>query len=98
MQKSRVKRKQSYFSRHFLSLLIMISVIFLCPDITLSATKYYYYLNPGTFRIKKDTLIFVEKLEKHGYEVVAKYKKIADQGHWYIVYICLLYTSPSPRD
>jgi sporulation related protein len=87
MQKSRVKRKQSYFSRHFLSILIVISVIFLCPDITLSATKYYYYLHTGTFRIKKDTIKFVEKLEKHGYEVVAKYKKIADQGQWYIVYI-----------
>jgi len=87
MQKSRAKGKQSYFSRHFLSILIVISVIFLCPDITLSATKYYYYLHTGSFRIKKDTIKFIEKLQKHGYKVVAKYKKIADQGHWYIVYI-----------
>ncbi|MBW1644104.1 MAG: SPOR domain-containing protein, partial [Deltaproteobacteria bacterium] len=28
-----------------------------------------------------------EKLQKHGYQVVAKYKKIGDQGHWYIVYV-----------
>jgi len=65
----------------------MISVIFLCPDITLSATKYYYYLHAGSFRIKKDTIKFIEKLQKHGYKVVAKYKKITDQGHWYIVYV-----------
>ncbi len=87
MQKSRVKGKQSYFSRHLLWILIVISVIFLCPDITLSATKYYYYLHTGSFRIKKDAIKYVEKLQKHGYKVVAKYKKIADQGHWYIVYI-----------
>jgi len=30
---------------------------------------------------------FIWKLQKHGYRVVPKYKKIADQGHWYIVYI-----------
>jgi len=87
MQKNRVKGKQSYFSRHFLSILIVISVMFLWPDITLSATKYYYYLQAGSFRIKKDAIKFIEKIEKHEYKVVAKYKKIADQGHWYIVYI-----------
>ena len=87
MQKTRVKGKQSYFSRHFLSILIVISVIFLCPDITLSGTKYYYYLHTGSFRIKKDTIKFIEKLQKHEYKVVVKYKKIADQGHWYIVYV-----------
>ena len=87
MQKSRVKGKQSYFSRLFLSILIVISVMFLWPDITLSATKYYYYLHAGSFRIKKDTIKFIEKLQKHGYKVVAKYEKIADQGHWYIIYI-----------
>jgi hypothetical protein len=87
MQKSRVKEKQSYFSRHFLSILIVISVIFICPDNTFSATKYYYYLQAGSFRIKKDAIKFIEKIEKHEYKVVAKYEKIADQGHWYIVYI-----------
>ena len=87
MQKSMVKRKRSYFSRSFLSILIVISVIFICPDTTLSATKYYYYLHAGSYRIKKDTIKFIEKLQKHGYKVVAKYKKIADQGHWYMVYI-----------
>ena len=87
MQNSRTKEKKAYFFRHFLSTLIMISVIFSCPDITLSATKYYYYLHTGSFRIKKDTIKFIEKLQKHGYKVVAKYKKIADQGHWYIVYV-----------
>ena len=87
MQKSRVKRKQSYFSRHFLSILLVISFIFFCPGITLSATKYYYYLHASSFRIKKDTIKFIGKLQKHGYEVVVKYKKIADQGYWYIVYI-----------
>ncbi len=87
MQNSRTKERQAYFFRHFLSTLIMISVIFLCPDISLSATKYYYYLHAGSFRIKKDTIKFIEKLQKHGYKVVAKYKKIADQGHWYIVYV-----------
>jgi len=87
MQNSRTKKRQAYFFRHFLSVLIVISVIFLCPDITLSATKYYYYLHAGSFRIKKDTIKFIEKLQKHGYKVVAKYQKIADQGHWYMVYI-----------
>ena len=87
MQKSRVKGKQSYFSRYFLSILIVISVMFLRPDIALSATKYYYYLHAGSFRIKKDTIKFIEKLQKHGYKVVTKYEKFADQGHWYIVYI-----------
>lgn len=87
MQKRRVKEKQSYYSRHFLSILIVISVMFLCPDVTLSAAKYYYYLHAGSFRIKKDTIKFIEKLQKHGYKVVTKHKKIADQGHWYIVYI-----------
>jgi len=87
MQKNYVKGKQSYLSRHFLSILIVISVIFICPDNTFSATKYYYYLQAGSFRIKKDAIKFIEKLEIHKYKVVAKYKKIADQGHWYIVYI-----------
>jgi len=87
MQNSRTKEKKAYCFRHFLSTLIMISVIFLCPDITLSATKYYYYLHTGSFRIKKDTISSIEKLQKHGYKVVVKYKKIADQGHWYIVYV-----------
>ena len=87
MQKNCAKGKQSYFSRYFLSTLIVISFIFLCPDITLSAKKYYFYLQAGSFRIKKDTLKFIEKLEKHEYKVVAKYQKIADQGYWYIVYI-----------
>jgi len=87
MQNCRTKKRQAYFFRHFLSILIIISVIFLCPDITLSATKYYYYLHTGSFRIKKDTIKFIEKLQKHEYKVVAKYKKIADQGHWYLVYV-----------
>ena len=87
MQNSRTKEKKAYCFRHFLSTLIMISVIFSCPDITLSATKYYYYLHTGSFRIKKDTIKFIEKLQKHEYKVVVKYKKIADQGHWYIVYV-----------
>ena len=87
MQKNLLRGKQSYFSRHFLSTLIVISFIFLCPDITLSAKKYYYYLQAGSFRIKKDAIKFIEKIEKHEYKVVAKYKKIADQGYWYIVYI-----------
>ncbi|MCP4371536.1 MAG: SPOR domain-containing protein [Deltaproteobacteria bacterium] len=87
MQKNCVKGKQSYFSRHFLSTLIVISFIFLCPDITLSAEKYYFYLQTGSFRIKKDAMKFIEKIEKHEYKVVAKYEKIADQGYWYIVYI-----------
>jgi len=87
MQNSRTKEKKACFFRHFLSTLIVISVMFSCPDITLSATKYYYYLHTGSFRIKKDTIKFIEKLQKHGYKVVAKYKKIADQGHWYLVYV-----------
>ncbi len=87
MKKNCVKGKQSYFSRHFLSTLIVISFIFLCPDITLSAKKYYFYLQTGSFRIKKDAMKFIEKIEKHEYKVVAKYEKIADQGYWYIVYI-----------
>jgi len=87
MQKNCVTEKQSYFSRHFLSTLMVISFIFLCPDITLSATKYYYYLQTGSFRIKQDAIKFIEKIETHEYKVVAKYKKIADLGHWYIVYI-----------
>ena len=87
MLKSRVKGKQSYFSRHFLWILIVMSFIFICPDTTLSASKYYYYLHSGSFRIKKDTIKFIGKLQKHGFKVVAKYKKIADQGHWYMVYV-----------
>jgi len=87
MEKNRVKGKQPYFSRHFLSTLIVISFIFLCPDITLSATKYYFYLQAGSFRIKKDAIKFIEKIEKHEYKVVTKHQKIADQGYWYIVYI-----------
>ena len=87
MQKNRLKGKQSYFSKHFLSILIVISFIFLCPDITLSAKKYYYYLQAGSFRIKKEAIKFIEKIEKHEYKVVAKYEKIADQGNWYIIYI-----------
>jgi SPOR domain len=87
MENSRTKEKKAYFFRHFLSTLIVISVIFLCSDITLSATKYYYYLHTSSFRIKKDTIKFMEKLQKHGYQVVAKYKKIGDQGHWYMVYV-----------
>ena len=85
MENSRTKEKKAYFFRHFLSTLIVISIIFLCSDITLSATKYYYYLHTGSFRIKKDTLKFIEKLQKYGYQVVTKYKKIGDQGHWYMV-------------
>lgn len=87
MQKNCVTEKQSYFSRHFLSILMLISFIFLCPDITLSATKYYYYLQTGSFRIKQDAIKFIEKIETHKYKGVTKYEKIADQGHWYIVYI-----------
>jgi len=87
MQKNRIKKRKPYFLRHFLSTLIVISFIFLYPDITLSAEKYYYYLQAGSFRIKKDAIKFIEKIEKHEYKVVAKYEKIADQGHWYIVYI-----------
>ena len=87
MQKNRVKGKPPYFSKSFLTTLIVISFIFICPDITLSATKYYYYLHAGSFRIQKDTIKFIEKLQRHGYKAVAKYKKIADQGYWYIVYI-----------
>ena len=87
MQNSRTKEKKACFFRHLLSTLIVISIIFLCSDIALSATKYYYYLHVGSFRIKKDTIKFIEKLQKHGYQVVAKYKKIGDQGHWYIVYV-----------
>ena len=87
MQKNRAKGKQSYLLRLFLSTLIVISFIFLSPDFTLSATKYYYYLQVGSFRIKQDAIKFIEKIEKHEYEVVVKYKKIADQGQWYIVYI-----------
>ena len=87
MQKNCVKGKQSYLSRHFLSILIVISVIFICPDNTFSAAKYYYYLQTGSFRIKKDAIKFIEKIEKHEYKVVAKYEKIADQGNWYIIYI-----------
>jgi len=87
MQKNRAKGKQSYLLRLFLSTLIVISFIFLSPDFTLSATKYYYYLQVGSYRIKQDAIKFIEKIEKHEYEVVVKYKKIADQGQWYIVYI-----------
>jgi len=87
MHNNRTKEIKACFFRHFLSTLIVISVIFLWSDITLSATKYYYYLHTGSFRIKKDTIKFIEKLQKHGYQVVTKYKKIGDQGHWYIVYV-----------
>jgi len=87
MQKNRIKKRKPYFLIHFLSILIVISVIFICPDYTFSATKYYYYLQTGSFRIKKDAINFIEKIEKYEYKVVVKYEKIADQGHWYIVYI-----------
>ena len=68
MQKNRVKGKPPYFSKSFLTTLIVISFIFICPDITLSATKYYYYLHAGSFRIQKDTIKFIEKLQRHGYK------------------------------
>jgi len=61
MQKNCVTEKQSYFSRHFLSTLMVISFTFLCPDITLSATKYYYYLQTGSFRIKQDAIKFIKE-------------------------------------
>jgi hypothetical protein len=85
MQKSRIKGKQSNFSRCFLSILIVISVIFTCPEITLSESNFYYYLHTGSFRIKKDAIKSVEQLENHGYKVVATYKKLQtrDSGIWY---------------
>ena len=87
MQNNRNKEKRSYFIRHFLWILIVVSVFIICPDITLSGEKYYYYLHTGSFRTKKDTLKIIEKLQKHGYKPVAKYKKIGDIGYWYQVYI-----------
>jgi hypothetical protein len=87
MKKKRIKRKQPYFLRHLSSFLIVISFLFFSPDISLSASKYYYYLQVGSFRIKIDAIRFIAKIEKHDFKGVVKYEKIADQGHWYIVYI-----------
>ncbi len=39
MQNSRTKEKKACFFRHFLSTVIVISVIFLCSD----TTKLYFY-------------------------------------------------------
>ncbi|MBT8358118.1 MAG: SPOR domain-containing protein [Deltaproteobacteria bacterium] len=87
MQKNCVKEKQSYCSRYLLSTLFVISFLLLCSDISFAASKYYYYLQVGSFRIKKEAIEFIAQIEKHNYKGVAKSEKIADQGQWYIVYI-----------
>jgi hypothetical protein len=71
----------------FWSIPLLIAATIFLPTQTVSAAKYYYYIQVGSFRKEKSAVKYAQDLRDKGYVTVARGEQVADLGYWYRVYV-----------